>query len=146
MFKKVILPVCGKTHCSRARLALSKVEDLCDGEFILVHIMDPIPATVGGDARRELENSSQAKGLEILGPMIELLESKKLPFHTRVVNGPVAEMIARVAENEHADLIAMVTDGRDDFADIFLGSVTERVLRDTAVDLLAIKPANAFNE
>lgn len=51
----------------------------------------------------------------------------------------VASAIGRVAEREGADLIVMGTRGRSRSASILLGSVTEEMIIDTKVPLLAVK-------
>ena len=45
----------------------------------------------------------------------------------------------RVADEENADLIVMFTDGRDGLGDLLIGSITERVLRNTDTPLLAVR-------
>ena len=52
--------------------------------------------------------------------------------------GEVAPAIADFAEAQHADLIVMVTDGRDSLKDEVLGSVTERVVRRARRPVLSI--------
>lgn len=56
----------------------------------------------------------------------------------QVVQGPVEETILRIAQDSHADLIAMPTAGRDGFLDALRGSTTERILRRAACPVLAI--------
>jgi nucleotide-binding universal stress UspA family protein len=51
----------------------------------------------------------------------------------------VAHTIARVAQRDAADLIVMATRGRSRSAAILLGSVTEQMIIDTSVPLLAVK-------
>ena len=46
-----------------------------------------------------------------------------------VVDGPIEETILRVAQDYHADMIAMPTAGHHGFLDALRGSTTERVLR-----------------
>ena len=46
--------------------------------------------------------------------------------------------ILKVAEEEHADLIVLSTNGRGGIAKVLIGSVTERVLRNSSVDVLAV--------
>lgn len=139
MYKKALLPVSGKTHCARAAKALAKAKSVCDGELILLHVVQPVPQIVGGEAREELLRDGEAKGLMVMGPIIEELEAAGAHFHTRIVPGTPAETIVKIADEEKADLIVMFTDGRDDLGDMLLGSITERVLRFTGVDLLAVK-------
>lgn len=139
MYKKVLLPVSGQERCKRAGIALKKALDVCDGEIVLLHVTSPIPNTVGGEAREELLRDDTAKGLVTMAPIIEQLEATGRQFHTRVVGGNPEEAIVSVADEENADLIVMFTDGRDGFSDMLLGSVAERVLRNTGIDLLAVR-------
>jgi nucleotide-binding universal stress UspA family protein len=53
-------------------------------------------------------------------------------------HGEIAPTIAEFANLQHADLIVMVTDGRDSLEDEVLGSVTERVVRETNRPVLSI--------
>lgn len=139
MYKKVLLPVSGDTRGQRASIALSKARQICDGEIILLHVTEPVPQTVGGEARQELERDSASQGLLVLAPIIEKLEMEGVNFHTRVVPGTPAETIIKVANEENADAIVMFTDGRDGIGDMLIGSITERVLRNLEIDLLAVR-------
>lgn len=139
MYKKVLLPVSGETRGQRAAIALQKAKELCDGELIILHVTETIPQTVGGDAREELARESHSQGMLVLTPIIESLEVEQFHFHTRIEMGTPDEVIVAVADEENVDLIVMFTDGRDGFADMLLGSITERVLRNTGVDLLAVR-------
>jgi nucleotide-binding universal stress UspA family protein len=55
-----------------------------------------------------------------------------------VVDGPIEETILRVAQDYHADMIAMPTAGHHGFLDALRGSTTERVLRRAPCPVLAI--------
>lgn len=87
----------------------------------------------------ELKREETAQGLTYLGPAIQELEKAKIHFHARVEEGTPAETIVRVAHEENADLIVMYTDGRDGLEDLLIGSITERVLRNTDTALLAVR-------
>lgn len=138
MFKRVLVPVCGETRGARTQKALDKALQLCDGEIILLHVTEPIATVVGGDARQQLEAQCRAEGTAILAPVIERLQMDKRAFHTRVVPGTIAETIVTIADEEDVDLIVMYTDGRDDITDMLLGTITERVLRNTSRTLLVV--------
>ena len=57
--------------------------------------------------------------------------------------GTAAEVILEAADREHADLIAMGTQGLGGLRKLVLGSTTERVLRATHTPLLAVPLADA---
>ncbi|MFT6400157.1 MAG: nucleotide-binding universal stress UspA family protein [Bradymonadia bacterium] len=52
--------------------------------------------------------------------------------------GEVAPTIAEFAVSHHADLVVMVTDGRDSLADGVRGTITERVIRASSRPVLAL--------
>lgn len=139
MYKKVLLPVSGEEHGKRALAALRKAMEVSDGMIILLHVSDPIPQTVGGDARLELERDNNAHGQVLMAPVIEQLENAGKHFRALVEGGTPAETIVTVADREGADLIVMHTDGREDLKDFLVGSITERVMRNTGVDMLVIR-------
>lgn len=139
MYKRVLLPISGKERGERSRKALKKALEVCDGEIIVLHVTEPIPQVVGGEQRIELEHQNTAEGMTVLYPVVEQLKLAAASFHIRVEGGTPAETIVRIADEENADLIIMFTDGRDGFEDMFFGSITERVLRNTGVDLLAVR-------
>jgi nucleotide-binding universal stress UspA family protein len=58
-----------------------------------------------------------------------------------VVEGSPVREILRQAEERRADLLVMGTHGRSGFEALFLGSVTEKVLRSTHVPVLTVPPA-----
>jgi nucleotide-binding universal stress UspA family protein len=55
-----------------------------------------------------------------------------------VVDGPIEETILRVAQDYHADMIAMPTAGHHGFLDALRGSATERILRRAPCPVLAM--------
>lgn len=60
---------------------------------------------------------------------------------TRIVEGLPADAIRELATITHADLIVMGTHGRTGFNRWTLGSVTERILRESPVPLLTVRGA-----
>lgn len=142
MYKKVLLPVSGQYRCKRALIALEKARHVCDGEYVVLHVVEPVAQTVGGEAREEISKEKEANGLMTVAPIIEKLQTANLPFHTRIVPGTPAETIVQIADEEQVDLIVMFTDGRDGLADMIVGSITERVLRSLNMDLLAVRDNN----
>ncbi len=57
--------------------------------------------------------------------------------------GDVIETIVDTANDMHADLVVMSTDGRSGFLEGLRGSHSERVLRHTSVPLLTVPAADS---
>lgn len=140
MYKKVLVPISPTPKQQKGNhAALEKARQVCDGELVILFVSEPVAQTIGGEGRIEVESEIKSGAMHLLEPYIQELEKAGAPFHTRIVPGTVAEVIVQTADNEKADLIVMYTDGREDLKDLFLGTITERVLRDTSTDLLAIR-------
>ena len=139
MYKTVLIPVSGKNGLARAKTTLTHARRLSCEEIVLLHIFDPLPLIVGGEAHAELVAEQKAKGQTLLNTVMADSELAGKHVRCRVDEGTTAETIIRVAHEENADLIIMYTDGRDGLQDMLLGSVTERVLRNTDTSLLAIR-------
>lgn len=139
MYKKVLVPISGLNKDDRDVKTIRKAMSICDGEIIVLHVSDPVAQTIGGEEREQLVAEHAAEGLVKLQTVVAELEQAGVPFHTRVVPGTPAETIVNISDEEKAELIIMYTDGRDGISDMLLGSITERVLRDTNTDLLALR-------
>lgn len=139
MYKTVLIPVSGKNGLTRAKAALTHARSLANGDIVLLHVFEPLPQIVGGAAHAELLAEQKAKGQTLLNTVMADCNLAGEHVRCRVDEGTTAETIIRVAHEESADLIIMFTDGRDGLQDMLLGSVTERVLRNTDTALLVIR-------
>ena len=139
MYKTVLIPVGGKNGLARAKTALTHAHSLASEDIVLLHIFEPLPQIVGGEAHVELLAEQKAKGQTLLNTVMADSDLAGKHVRCRVDEGTTAETIIRVAHEENADLIIMYTDGRDGLQDMLLGSVTERVLRNTDTALLVIR-------
>ena len=139
MYQTILIPVSGQNSLVRAQSALKSALPLVGGSIVLLHVFSPVPSIVGGKGHADLVADARAKGETLLSPVVEEITAKGIACRTRVEEGTVAETIVRVAHEEKADLIVMFTDGRDGLQDMMLGSITERVLRNTDTALLAIR-------
>lgn len=131
IYQRVLVPVSGKNSGERAAKALRHAKTLCSGEIILLHVTEALPNLVGGAAHTELERSNTAKA--------ETLKKEGVACRYIVREGLTADTIVTVGHEEGVDMIVMYTDGRDGLADMLIGSITERVLRNTDIPLLAVR-------
>ncbi len=79
---------------------------------------------------------------ERLGTLAAPLIADGVPVETRVeIGGDIAEEILEHATRDGADVIVMGTHGRTGLAHLFLGSMTEKVLRHASVPVLTVRIA-----
>ncbi len=114
-----------------------QVAESSKGTVILLHVV-PLPVEAIGqplmvepltgaeeDARRRLNHLAA--------------ESLTHAYEILVVTGEPATTISQVANEQHADLIVMATHGRTGLKHFFLGSVAERVVRESPVPVMTVR-------
>ena len=78
-----------------------------------------------------------------LREVVERLREQRVEAGVKIVLGTPAEQIARSAQDEGCDLIAMSTHGRNLITRGVLGSVTDKVIHSVSVPVLTITPERA---
>lgn len=71
-------------------------------------------------------------------PELELIEAEGWTWERRAVQGPVVRTVLDTAEELSADVIIMVTEGRNGFLDALRGSTTEQILRGAKCPVMAV--------
>jgi nucleotide-binding universal stress UspA family protein len=123
-FSKAALPMaCALTRVWNARLQV-------------LHVMPPILYEEQLEERNHPE-AFYAGAEEALAQFIA--GESDLEIERRVTTGQAADSIVEVAGELPADLIVMATHGKSGLARLFLGSVTEKVLREAPCPVLCIK-------
>lgn len=109
--------------------------------YALINVQQPIPhadafgLTAGLDGPL-LEQISKRE----LQPGSDLLQQAGLDFSTRSDVGPAAHCISDYADEVGADMIVLGTKGRSNLANVFVGSVANRVPTQSKRPVLLIPP------
>ena len=114
-------------------------------ELRMVHVYEPAPTLLPvKDPPGNLPLSQPINVEEIADELRKFCRPVLGPSeqHVEIVlkEGKPAKEITREAERLSADLLLLGTHGRSGFERLFLGSVTEKVLRSTRVPVLTIPP------
>lgn len=89
----------------------------------------------------QIESNLRVELASELQPIVQELHEHGYQVESLVEFGDPAEAILAAAQQYHADLIAMSTHGRTGLKRQLFGSVTEDVLRHTALPVLVIHPS-----
>jgi nucleotide-binding universal stress UspA family protein len=125
-FRTIVVPLEEEGPSSQALAAVKGFARSCDARAVLLHVCkDPVSCAPLSEqafvaAERELAREC-------------------IPSSREQRTGNPADEILSVARERDADLVAMATHGRWGPSRWFFGSVTETVLRATAVPLLVVK-------
>ena len=112
-------------------------------EIVLLHVMSEAPMwteSVRAAKVRQVFESQRAWATTALQTRVEALAAAGVPARAVVTTGLPWEEILRAARDEQADVIVMGTHGRTGLDRVLLGSVTERVVRQSACPVLTIRP------
>ena len=145
MYKKILAPLDGSelSECS-----LEHVRAVAAGcqvaEVVLLRVAEPITtmayAETSADWVAEKEKENQAEVENYLSQLADDLREEGIAVQTAAIWGRPADEILGYAKNNRADLIIMSTHGRSGLSRWVFGSVTERVLRHSAVPVLITPP------
>jgi nucleotide-binding universal stress UspA family protein len=130
---EAVLPhVAALAECTGAKIVLLRVLPTKVGETLLVNsVPSGIPPTSHRDERVEAER--------YLGRIAYEYLTNTLDTRLEVCGGPTAETILDYASGNGADLIAMTTHGRGGMAHLVMGSVAERVVRESHLPVLLVR-------
>lgn len=139
-FKKILCPVDFFKTSSRAFDYALKLATHYKAKVHAIHAVAPIVV-----ASYDIPFSATSMTMDLKGESERFLNDLKknaagkgVAVTTQVAVGDVDRQILRAAAKEKADLIVIGTHGRRGFERLMLGSVTERIVRSSAVPILTV--------
>lgn len=139
---KILLPVDGSAGSAHAARHVAGLATLVPG--LEVHLVNVQPPANDWMVRRmlkaeELADMEREWAEAALGPAREILRSAGLACTEHVVQGEVAQAIARLATELGCDQIVMGTRGQSALSGLLLGSVAIKVLHLAEVPVTLVK-------
>lgn len=108
-------------------------------KLLVCHVVDLPPASSFGETLLDPE-AYWADALQEARDRIEtLMQDAPLAWEPVVLGGSVAESVARIAEENEVDLVVTATHGRSGLQRLFLGSVSEKLMRTLPCPLLVAR-------
>jgi len=139
LFRKVLCPIDFSEHSLTALDVALKVVQQNDAALYLLNVA-PMPAGAAGfqpvpmDPYPYVEKDRREQ--------LEKLAQERIPatvrYETLVTSGDPAERVLETARGLDADLIVMGTHGRKGLGHLVLGSVAERVVRESPIPVLTV--------
>lgn len=130
-FEEFSLPILGSIAClQRAGLE----------EVVLLHVIDTdsFQTEVDGGVRLNLDLIRQG-ALRKLDSLAESLRSRNIGAKTAIGIGPLVPEIIKTADKEDVDLIVAGRQKRDILGELFVGSTTDRIIRQAEAPVLVAK-------
>jgi nucleotide-binding universal stress UspA family protein len=143
MYKKILVPLDGSPL---AEAVLPHAEALAKSEHAEIVILR-VPATptseflsrdpmVANRIRKDMETESE----EYVYNTVAVLEKEHIKATGITKDGPVADTILNVADETHADIIAMSTHGRTGVSRWLMGSVADKIVHHAHIPVMLIHP------
>jgi nucleotide-binding universal stress UspA family protein len=143
MYRKILVPLDGSPLAEAVlphAQALAKSED---AELILLRVaVTPDPNFYHRDEGegRLVTDMIEKEALEYMKAEVSKLEKEGARVTAITRNGTIPNTILEVAEETHADVIAMSTHGRVGLQRLFQGSVAEDIVHASHIPVMLIHP------
>ena len=151
MYKTIMVPTDGSGFDREAILVALRVAERCNAKIRLVRVIS-IGAYFGVGASPEsvviTPETMRAEQDAALGELYALAaECRSLSgveITADLEQGPIADVLAGYARRNDVDLIVISSHGRRGIARLSLGSVTDSLIRGTAIPVLVVKPRATY--
>ncbi|MFO7262522.1 MAG: universal stress protein [Bacillota bacterium] len=143
MFKKILVATDGSEGAKKAvHTAVKMLEGTSDVQVTLITVSQPVPLSLYADLQAlniDPMALSEQQAQELLEEESAPLKEAGISFDTQVAVGDPGTEICRVAQEGGYDLIIVGSRGRNQFAEIVLGSVSNRVLHHAGCPVLVVR-------
>jgi len=123
-FRKVLCPL---DFGPNTKLTIDTARQVAEQNGATIVLFHVVPSGATRDAKERMHRIASENF------------SDKTPHEIEVATGDPAAKILQAAEKDHADLIVMATHGRTGVDHFVLGSVAERVVRESPVPVLTVR-------
>jgi nucleotide-binding universal stress UspA family protein len=150
MYRVIMVPVDGSAFSREAVFQGLRLARKNDAQLRLVRVASDTGSATGWDTNI-IENGvwpSQRDALiaDLYRLAAECRASSHVDVMVAVEEGPVADALRGHALRHNVDLIVMATHARRGLARVWLGSVADRLIRETGLPVLTVRPPSLATE
>ena len=143
MYKKILVPLDGSPLAEAALPHAEAIAKSEGAEIVLLRV--PLMPATEFFAREpslavKIHEEEQTEAVNYINTKMEELKKDHIKVTVVTQDGAVPETILSVAEETHADMIAMSTHGRTGVKRWLLGSVADRVVHHSHIPVMLIHP------
>jgi nucleotide-binding universal stress UspA family protein len=135
--KTVIFPTDFSTASDAALEYATRMAKDRKARLLIVHVEEPPVAYGGGELYYGVMEPDPTALQKMLSNLLPT--DPAVPYEHRMLTGTPANEIARLAQQEQAELIVMGSHGRGGLARLLVGSVAEIVMRKAPCPVLIVK-------
>ncbi|HVN89256.1 MAG TPA: universal stress protein [Candidatus Binataceae bacterium] len=136
MFQRILCPVDFDDNSIEALRLARRLALRDEGKLYLLHVVPPTDPLVVSAPRVAQQRESDARtGLKRTSEN----ELKGVEHETLLRHGHPAEEVVKAAKELKADLVVMATHGRRGLSHLVIGSVAEKVVRESTAPVLTVR-------
>lgn len=145
LYKKILIATDGSEYIKKAVTHAIELTKLSGAQLHAVYVMDiktdygPKSYLSTDISTRGLENFLRQEGEEALKYIEEQAGEEDLRVEKWIVKGHPAEEILKLAEEQSVDMIIMGTLGRSGIEKFVLGSVADKVIRNSRIPVMTVR-------
>lgn len=138
MYKKILLPTDGSTYADEE---VERVEKLIadDGEIIILSVAGKLTSSAFQPRHKikKVNEKLKREAQKAVDNMAAKFDDK-YNVKSLILTGFAAEVITKYARDNDVDLIVISASGKSGFRKFIIGSVAEKVLKNSEVDVLLV--------
>jgi nucleotide-binding universal stress UspA family protein len=141
MFKKILFPTDFSDVARKAMKYITQLKGAGAQEVIVLHVIDEKELTILSRTPDQYSRIMEALNKEVLSEMTAVeraMTSEGFRVKLEVRTGNPFKVIMDTAAKEKVSIVVLGSHGRSNIAEMFMGSVSENVIRHVGVPLLVI--------
>ncbi len=136
MFQRILCPVDFDDNSTEALRLARRLALRDEGKLYVLHVVPPTdPLVVSAPLVAQQRESDARTGLKRTSEN----ELKGVEHETLLRHGHPAEEVVKAAQELKADLVVMATHGRRGLSHLVIGSVAEKVVRESTAPVLTVR-------
>lgn len=149
MFENILIATDGSKHSEKAAEKGLEMAGLSKGKVTALYVADTGRYAVPGDLSyniadeviRGMKSSVLAEGESAIKSVEKMAKEAGVPFEGKVIEGHPADDILKFADSAKIDLIIMGGIGKTGLEKFLLGSVAEKVVRNSRIPVMVVRGA-----
>lgn len=141
MFSKILVPVDGSENSFRAVKAAIFLAQKIGSDVLVLHVLENLPKLYIESQKilNDLLAARTKQGRDILNTCLEEARKRNAIIKTELLEGDAASIILELSNKENFDAIFVGSQGLGRFKELFLGSVSSKVLHHAKCMVLLVK-------
>jgi nucleotide-binding universal stress UspA family protein len=147
MFEKILVATDGSKHSRKAAKFGVDLAVLTGGKVTAVYVLDrgkmvapvgEISFNIADEVIGGIRDAFQKEGMAAIQQVEDLAKQANVPFDGRVIEGNPTDDILKVAAEGPMDVIIIGSIGKTGLEKFLLGSVAEKVVRNSSVPVIVV--------